>query len=139
MDFFCYSNFAAKMQLFKLIQEIKSTRAYCKTSVFTRIQIMIIDESSNVLQLLYEFYSREKEMEMMKLAAFWSLREALRCKNNIENISRCFKNLLNTHPKLYSIDKIIFNEIFKSLCYQNLDKRALEEICGLYTAIMQYQ
>jgi hypothetical protein len=122
----------------KLIHDVKSARALCKTFPLTRIQTLIKQQVCILLQRLYGCYTRENDTKMAKLAAFWALREALSCKNNTEHIARCFSSVLQVTSSL-QIDPLILNEVFRSLFVRNLNKEALEEVCNLYIRLMEYK
>lgn len=79
--------------------------------------------------------------KMAKLAAFWSLKEALRSTRRVGTIAKCYANVIhiciisdNLNVKL---DVEAINEIFRSICENSLDADSLSDVVKLYAKIVQ--
>lgn len=136
---FSISNLAARCKLTHVKHIIKnSTKQQIELS---RVDSLIIEQSSFLMQLFYEYYMKAGNFKMAKLAAFWSLKEALRSTRRVGTIAKCYANVIhiciisdNLNVKL---DVEAINEIFRSICENSLDADSLSDVVKLYAKIVQ--
>lgn len=102
---------------------------------------MIINETSLLLQNMFNSFTKTNETKLATLAAIWALKDALKSKRKIASLATCFTNFLNTSTSscIKSFDMKIFSELFDSILCQHIDKECLEKIVDLYTAVMEHQ
>lgn len=95
------------------------------------------------MQLFYEFYMKIGDFKMAKLAAFWSLKDALRSKRRVGTIAMCFTNVIEICIILdendVDYDVKAMNEIFRSICDDSLTAESLNYIVKLYAKVMQFK
>lgn len=131
----------AKIKQRYLIEIIKFQLNHSHESKFTRLQLMIINETSLLLQNMFNCFTKTNQTKLATLAAIWALKDALKSKRKIASLATCFTNFLNTGTSccIKSFDMKIFSELFDSILCQNIDKECLEKILNLYTAVMEHQ
>ncbi|KAL7051201.1 hypothetical protein ACKWTF_004378 [Chironomus riparius] len=134
-------NFMAKIKQYQLIAKIKYKLNHSHEPKLTRLQLMIINECSLLLQNLFNFFTKTKQTKLATLAAVWALKDALKTKHKIVSLVTCFTNFLNCKANacIKSFDMKIFSELFDSILCQNIDKECIEKIVELYTAVMEHQ
>lgn len=109
----------------------------------SRVDSLIIEQSSFLMQLFYEYYMKIDNLNMAKLAAFWSLKDALRSKRRVGIIAKCFSNVIQiciiSDDLNVNLDVKAINEIFQSISDDNLNAESLNYIVNLYAKVMQFK
>lgn len=135
------SNLAARCKLIHVKHIIKNSTKQRRE--LSRVNSLITEQSSFLMQLLYEFYIKAGNFKMAELAAFWSLKEALQSTRKVGTIAKCYTDVIhiciisdNLNVKL---DVEAINEIFRSICENSLDADSLNDVVKLYAIIMQFK
>lgn len=117
-----------------------STKQFHQTTL-SRINSLISEQISFLLQLFYEFYMKAGNFKLAKLAAFWSLKNVLMTKRRIGNIAKCFSSVLQiciiSNDVDHKFETIALSEVAKSTCNEMVDVNALNEIVKLYGTLLK--
>lgn len=138
-----YSDLKAKCKLHYIQYEIKKLMRRHRAETHSRINILIIEQTSYLMQLFYDYYMSIRDFNMAKLAAFWSIREALRSSRRVGIIAKGFTcvievSIISDNFK-YKIDIKAITEIFRSICNDSLNAESLNYVVKLYGKIIEYK
>jgi hypothetical protein len=83
------------------------------------------------------------DLKMAKLAAFWSLKKALKSGTKVGRIAKCFANVMHiciiTNDIGESFDVQALNEVLRSISGDGIDAEALDGVVQMYAKIMQWK
>lgn len=120
---------------------IKNSSKQYRQSALSRINSLISEQISFLLQLFYEFYMRAGNFQLAKLAAFWSLKNVMMTKRKIESIAKCFSSVLQiciiTNDVDHKFETIALSEVMKSTCNDTVDVNALNEVVKFYGTFLK--
>lgn len=135
------SNLAARLRLTHIQHVIRRSTKQHRQTALSRINALISEQTSFLLQLFYEFYMRAGNFRLAKLAAFWSLKNVLMAKRRIGNIAKCFSSILQiciiSNDVDHKLEAMALNEVLKSTCSDTIDAEALGEIVKLYRNLLK--
>mgnify|MGYP003454568683 CR=1 FL=1 len=138
---FPISNFAAWCKLMHVKHMIKNSTKQRRE--LSRVESLITEQSSVLMQLFYEFYMKTSNFKMAKLAAFWSLKEALLSTRKVGTIAKCYSDVIHicmiSGDLNVKLDVEAINEIFRSICENSLDAESLDDVIKLYAKIMEFK
>lgn len=136
-----HSNVAARLKLSHIKHTIRKSTKQFHEIALSRINSLISEQISFLLQLFYEFYMRAGNFQLAKLAAFWSLKNVLMTKRSIGNVAKCFSSVLQiciiSNDVDHKFETIALSEVAKSTCNDAVDVNALKEIVKLYGECMK--
>lgn len=132
---------AARLKLSRIKHIIKNSTKQYHQSTLSRINTLISEQISFLLQLFYEFYMKAGNFQLAKLAAFWSLKNVLMTKRRIEIIAKCFSSVLQiciiSNDVDHKFETMALSEVMKSTCNDTVNVNALNEIVKFYGILLK--
>lgn len=134
------SDLAARLKLTHIKHVIiNSTKQYRQTA-FSRINSLISEQCTFLLQLFYEFYMKAGNFQLAKLAAFWSLKNVMMTKRKIGSVAKCFSSVFQiciiSNDFNHKYETLALSEVLKSTCNDTVDVNALVEVVKMYGKIL---
>lgn len=106
---------------------------------------LVTIQLSTTMSCMFDLFLETKEIDLAKLAAFWSLRKALNTSRSVSNIARSFANVLKIlsvtggADQFMWLQKAALQQLIRTLFVDELDLEGLTNVVRMYQGIMMCQ
>lgn len=106
---------------------------------------LVTTQLSSTMSCMFDLFLETKEIDLAKLAAFWSLRKALNTSRSVSNIARSFANVLKIlsvtggADQFMWLQKAALQQLIRTLFVDELDLEGLTNVVRMYQGIMMCQ
>lgn len=135
----------AKLKLEKLKWNIKQSLETTEMPKCPKLWALVTNQLSVTMSCMFDSFLAKKQFGFAKLAAFWSLRKALKFERNFSNIARSFANVMKIIfvtgdvGEFLWLQKAALEQVARALFVDSVDLVGLTCVARLYHSIMMCQ
>lgn len=144
-EIFHSSTLMSRIKLEGLIRSIKNSLSQEKAPQFTRMFGLVTTQLAKTMKLMFDQFLLKKQYDLAKLAAFWSLRNALKYERKLPDVAAGFANVLKiaflsgSAADFLWLQKASLTTVARTLFNDDVNLEGLTAVSRLYCGLVLCQ